>query len=92
MRRGVCDDPRIGGVDAVHVRADLAPLGAERRRQRDGGRVAASAPERGDLASIRDALIARDDDDPAASELVLHSERPHLDDPRVDMAIVRDDP
>ena len=89
--RGVVHDPRIRGVDAVDVRADLAPLGAERRRQRHGGRVAAAAPERGHLAPVRDALVARDDDDPAARELVLDAERPHFDDPRVDVAIVRDD-
>ena len=84
-------DARIGRVDAVDVRADLAVLGAERRRHRDRGRVAAAAAERRDLAPVRHALIAGDDDDPAARELVLDAERPHLDDARVDVAIVGDD-
>ena len=84
-------DARIGGVDAVDVGADLAVLGAERRGHRDRGRVAAAAPERRDLAPVGHALVAGDDDDLAARELVLDAERPHLDDARVDVAIVGDD-
>ena len=82
---------RIGRVHAVHVGADLAPLGAERGGHRDGGRIAAASPERRHLAPIRHALIAGDDDHAAARQLVLHAERPHLDDARVDVPIVRYD-
>ena len=57
-------DARIGGVDAVDVRADLAVLGVERRGHRDRRRVAAAAPERRDLLAVRHALVAGDDDDP----------------------------
>ena len=59
-------DARIGGVDAVDVAADLAVLGAERRRERDRGRVRAAAAERRDLALVRHALEAGDDHDLAA--------------------------
>ena len=91
IRRGRRHDPRIGGVHAVHVRADLAVLRIERRGHRHRRRVAAAASQRRDLALVRHALIAGDDDDPAARELVLHAERPHLDDARIDVAIVGDD-
>ena len=84
-------DARVGGVDAVHVGADLAVLGVERGGHRDRGRVAAAAAERRDLLLVRDALVAGDDDDLAARELVLDAERPHLDDARVDVAVVGDD-
>ncbi len=40
---GLGDDPRVGGVDAVHVGEDHAGLGPESRRQRDGGGVGAAA-------------------------------------------------
>ena len=46
MRARGGHDARIGGVDAVDVRADLAVLGVERRRHRHGGRIAAAASER----------------------------------------------
>ena len=91
MRARARHDARIGGVDAVDVRADLAVLGAQRRRHRHRGRVAAAAAERRDFAPVRHALIAGDDDDLAARELVLDAERPDLDDARVDVAIVGDD-
>ena len=91
MRVALRHDARVGGVDAVDVGADLAVLGAERRGHRDRGRVAAAAAERRDLAPVGHALIAGDDDDLAARELVLDAERPHLDDARVDVAIVGDD-
>ena len=64
MRRAAGHDARIGGVDAVDVRADLAVLGAERRRHRDGRRVAAAAAERRHFAAVGHALVAGDDDDP----------------------------
>jgi hypothetical protein len=84
-------DARIGGVDAVHVRADLAVFGAERGGHRDGGRVAAAAAERRDLAAVRHALIAGDDDDLSARQLVLDADRTHFDDARVHVPIVGDD-
>ena len=56
---GVADHARIRRIHAVDVRADLAVFGAERGRHRDGGRVAAAAAERRDLAPIRHALDSR---------------------------------
>ena len=43
------DDARVGGEDAVDVRVDLAGVRAERRGERDGGRVGAAAAERRDV-------------------------------------------
>src|SRR4029079_8359748 len=64
---------------------------AERRRQRDGGRVAAAAAKRGDFAPVGHTLIAGDDNDAAAGEFVLHAKWPDLDDAGVDVPIVGDD-
>ena len=43
-------DARIGGVDAVHVRVNLAEIRLQRGGQGDGGEVRAAAAQRGDLA------------------------------------------
>ena len=48
---GVRHEARVGGVDAADVGEDLAAVGAEGGGQRDGGRVAAAATERRDLAA-----------------------------------------
>ena len=85
-------DARIGGVDAVDVRANFAVGGAERRRHRHGGRVAAAAAERRHFTPVRHALVACNDDDLPAGELVLDAERADFDDPGIDVAIVGDDP
>ena len=60
---GFGDYARVGRVDAVHVRVDLTPLRPERRRERDGGRVRAAAPERHNVAHGVHALKPGDDDD-----------------------------
>ena len=82
---------RVRRVHAVDVRADLAPLCAEGRRHRHSGRVAPTPAERRHLAAIRHALIAGDDHDAAARELVLHAEGADFDDSRIHVPIVRDD-
>ena len=87
----VGDGAGIGGVDAVDVAVDLAALGLEGGGEGDGGGVGAAAAQRGDLAAVAHPLVARDDDDLAAGELVLDAVRAHLDDPRVEMAIARED-
>ena len=62
--RAVGHDARVGGEHAVDVGVDLADVGAERGRQRDGGGVRAAAAERGDvLRVLADALEAGDDRD-----------------------------
>ena len=53
----------IGGVDAVHVGVDLAPLRLYRRRERHGRRVRSAAPERDDVAQGVHPLETGDDDD-----------------------------
>ena len=42
---GVGQEARIGGVDAADVGEDLAAVGVEARRERDGGRVGAASSE-----------------------------------------------
>ena len=45
-------DPRIGGEHAVHVGVDLADVGVQRRRQRNGGGVRAAPTEGGDVLGV----------------------------------------
>ena len=86
-------DPRIGGEDAGDVGVDLALLRAERGGDRDGGRVRAAAPERGDvLGGGRDALKAGDEHDRVLVERRPHAVGPHVEDPRLRMRIVGHDP
>ena len=59
---------RVGGVDAVDVRVDLADVGFERRRDGDRGGVRAAAAERRDVALVVDALEAGDHRDGAGVE------------------------
>ncbi len=89
---GVGHRARVGRVHAVDVAVDLAALGAERGGEGDRGRVGAAAAERRDLAPVAHPLVAGDDDHFAARKLVLDAMRPHLDDPRVEMAVVGEDP
>ena len=55
--------PRIGRVDAVDVGVNLASVGLEHRGQGDRRRVAAAAPQRGDVVILVDTLKAGRDDD-----------------------------
>jgi hypothetical protein len=87
----VRDRARVRRVDPVDVAVDLAAIRLERGRERDGGRVRSAAPERGDLAAVAHPLVSRDDDDPPAGELVVDAVGPDLDDPRVEVAVVRQD-
>jgi hypothetical protein len=87
----VRDDARIGGEDAVHVGVDLARVGAERGRERDGGRVGPAAPEGRDVVLGRDALEARDEHDLVLVESFVDPGSPHLDDLRLAVNGVRDD-
>src|SRR4029077_7759888 len=55
---------RIGGVDAINVRVDVAAVGADRGRDRDSRRIRTAAAERGDaLRLLVQALEAGDDRD-----------------------------
>ena len=89
---GVRDEPRVGGVDAADVGVDLAEVGAERGRERDRGRVGAAAAERRHLEGGRDALEAGDEDDRALVERLVDPARAHLDDLRLAVDGVGDDP
>ena len=86
------DDARVGGVDAFDVGVDLAHVGAERGRQRDRGGVGAAAAERGDVLARRHALEAGDDRDLARRERLADAVGPDLDDLRLAVVGVGDDP
>ena len=86
----------IGGEDAAHVREDLAAVGMQPRRERDGRRVRASAPERGRLALVAcrlaQPLEAGDDDDLARVELGPDPAWLDAGDPRLAVTAVSGDP
>ena len=86
------DDAWVGGVDAEDVGVDLAVVGAERGRERDGGRVGAAAAERRHLERRRDALEAGDEHDLALVERLVDAARAHLDDLGLAVHGVGDDP
>ena len=64
-------DARVAGVNAVHVRKNLAKVRADGGGQGDGRQVAAAAAERGDLPGGGLTLEAGDDDDVAVVERVV---------------------
>ena len=57
------DDPRIGGVDAIDVRENLASRGSNTDGERNGARIGSSATERRHLEIRSDSLKPRHDDD-----------------------------
>jgi hypothetical protein len=57
------NDARIAGIDTVDIREDVAPIRSERRCQRYGGSIRASAAERGDSPARPDTLKSRHDGD-----------------------------
>src|SRR5207342_3492925 len=84
--------PRVGGEDAVDVGVDLAHVGAERGRHRDGGRVRAPASEGRDVVLGRQPLEPGQDHDVAGVEGLLDPGRADLDDPGLAVLRVGDDP
>ena len=62
---------RVGRVNAVHVRINLAQVRFQRRGQRNGGQIGTAAAQRGDLAFRRLALETGDDDDVALVQQVM---------------------
>ena len=92
QQKGFRHPPWIGGIDAVHVRADLAVGGAQGRSQGHGRGVRAPAAQGGDLAAVGHPLEAGHDHHLASGQLVLDAHRAHLDDLGVGVAVVGDDP
>src|SRR5581483_12225799 len=68
---GCRDNPRVGGIDTVDVRIDLAEVGFERGGQSDRRQIGSPAPERGDLAVGGLPLDPGHDDDLALVEQVV---------------------
>ena len=90
---GVGDDPRVGAEDAGDVGVDLADAGVEGGGERDRGRVGAAPPQRGDVAAVGgDALEAGDEDDPVLLERLADAVGADVDDPRLRVGGVGDDP
>ncbi len=75
-------DPRVRGVDAVHVGVDVAALGLERRGEGHGRGVRAAAAERRDAPVGAEPLEARDDGVQAFGELLVEIGRVDLKDTR----------
>ena len=69
------DQARVGGVDAVDVRVDLADVGVQGVGQGHGGGVGAAAAERRDVLLGGDALEAGDEHDLALVHGLLHAGR-----------------
>jgi hypothetical protein len=65
---GARDPARIARHHAAHVREDLHRLGTERVAERDCGKIAPAAPERGDRTGFAHALEARHDRNDTALE------------------------
>ena len=82
----VRDQPRVGGVDAVHVGVDLADRRVERGRQGDGGRVRAAASECRHILVLRQALEAGHDGNLAPLDRGGDPVGPHPDDARLAVA------
>ena len=79
---------RIRGVDAVHVRVDLALVGIHRRRERHRRGVRATAAQRGDVARIAvHTLEARDNGDLARIHGLLDAARRDVNNARVAVAL-----
>ena len=86
------DDARVGAVDTLDVGVDLAGIRRQRRGQRDRRRVGAAAAQRRDVAAGRHALEAGHDRDPARVERLADPVGLDLDDLRLPVVGIGDDP
>ena len=82
---------RIGGINAVHVRINDTALRAEEGRERHGARVAAAAPERGDVSRRVNALKACREHDAPLRQLLPDALRAHASHVRAAVRAVRPD-
>src|SRR6476646_6591833 len=89
----ISDEPRIGAEHPPDVGVDLADLGAQRGGDRHRRRVRAAPAERRDVAAVAgDALEPSDEHDPVLVEGVANAVGPHVQDPRLGVRGVGDDP
>src|SRR4029079_19426246 len=89
---GVRDDPRVGAEDPGDVGIDLAVTRGQGGREGHGCCVGAAAAERRDVEVRRDALKAGDQHDLALVERLVDPARPDVDDLRLAVDGVGDDP
>jgi hypothetical protein len=89
---GVGDDAGVRGEDARHVGVDLADVGADGGGERDRGGVRAAAPERRHVLGGAHALEAGDEHDVVLVERGHDPVGADVEDPRLRVRGVRDDP
>ena len=89
---GLRHDARVGGEHAGDIGVDLADVGLQRLGQCRRREVTGPAAHRGDLAVGADPLKAGDDGDLALGERLAHAVAPDLDDLRLAVDRVGDDP
>ena len=89
---GLRNHPRVGRVDAFDVGVDLADLRSERRGECDGGRVRTAAAEGRDVLIGGHSLKAGDEHDPVLPQPGPDPLRADIDDPRLGVRRVGDDP
>ncbi len=83
---------RIGRVDAVHIRVDLAEFRAEQRGQRHRRRVRGPAPERKNLSARINPLKSSDDHDLVVRQLPVDTFTINALNPRPRVYAVRNQP
>ena len=85
-------DARVGAVDAGDVGVDLADVGADGSREGDGSGVRATAAERGHVLGGAHALEAGDEHDLLPLERLVDAVRTDVQDARLGVRRVGDDP
>ena len=83
-------DARVGRVDAVDIRVNLAHVGLDASRDGHRGRIGAAASECRDVTRRVDALEPGDDDDVVIGERALDARRVNLANRGLAVDVVRD--
>ncbi len=89
-RARVGHDTGIRSVDSIHVGQNLAEVGLESGRQRDGRRVRSSAAECCDIFRRAYTLESADNDDVSPLKFTHNPERSHLQNTCVSVARIGD--
>ena len=81
-------DTRVSGINAVHIRIDLAQVRAQHRRNRNRSRIRTAAAEGSHVAHLVDALKACHDADLSIIQLSAQALCRHALDPRIRIVAV----